>query len=103
MALDEKKAENIVLLDIHEVVQFTDFFIICSGSSNRMLQALADVVAENAKPLLGYHGRIEGDPDYGWVLVDLGDIIVHIFTDEQREYYNLEELWSTGKVIVRMQ
>lgn len=102
-ALEDKKGENILLLDIHEVASFADYFIICSGTSDRMLNALADVVHDTAKTKTDMRVRIEGKADHGWVVVDCGDIVVHLFSPSQREYYHLEELWERGKVILRLQ
>jgi ribosome-associated protein len=102
-ALEEKKGEDIVLLDIHEIASFADYFIVCSGTSNRMLNALADSVEEEARHATKLPIRVEGSADYGWVVVDCGDIIIHLFSPSQRDYYRLEELWSRGKVVVRLQ
>ena len=101
--LEDKKAENILLLDIHEIASFTDYFIICSGSSDRMLTALADAVSEAAHLLYQLPAPIEGRPEDGWMLVDLGDVIVHLFSADQRNYYRLEQLWDKGKVLLRVQ
>lgn len=102
-ALEAKKAENILLMDISEVTSFADYFIICSGTSDRMLNALADVVHDTAKTQTDLRVRMEGKSDYGWVVVDCGDIVVHVFSPSQRDYYRLEELWEHGKVILRLQ
>ncbi len=68
-----------------------------------MIESLADAVLENAKKEFQMIGKKEGYAQGGWVLVDLGDVIVHLFSPEQREYYRLEELWSAGKVLLRLQ
>ncbi len=68
-----------------------------------MLQALAQAVKDGLRKELRLKSRLEGDPDFGWVLIDVGDIIVHIFTPHERAYYDLEDLWSEGKVILQMQ
>jgi ribosome-associated protein len=102
-ALEEKKAENIVLLDIKELTAFTDYFILCTGTSNRMLNALADGVSEKTRLDHKRKGRIEGQADSGWIIVDYGDIVVHIFDSELRQYYKLEELWDEGKVLLTVQ
>ena len=68
-----------------------------------MLDSLADAVLENAKKTFQIFGKKEGNPATGWVLCDLGDVIVHLFSPEQRDYYRLEELWSEGKVLLRLQ
>lgn len=90
-------------MDIQDIATFTDYFILCSGSSERMIESLADAVLENAKKEYQMIGKKEGYAQGGWVLVDLGDVIVHLFSPEQREYYRLEELWSQGKILLRLQ
>ncbi len=90
-------------MDIQDVASFTDYFILCSGTSERMIESLADAVLENAKKEYQLSGKKEGYAQGGWVLVDFGDVIVHLFSEEQRDYYRLEELWSQGKVLLRLQ
>ena len=102
-SLEEKKAEDILLLDIHEIASFTDYFVICTGTSNRMLDSLAKGVLESTKKELGINGREEGQSQEGWLLVDFGDVVVHIFSPEQRDYYRLEQLWERGKTLLRLQ
>jgi ribosome-associated protein len=102
-ALEDKKGENILLLDIKELTTFTDYFIICTATSSRMLNALADGVVEKTRTNHKKKGRIEGSPEAGWMVVDYGDIVVHLFDDELRNYYKLEELWKDGKVLLRVQ
>ena len=68
-----------------------------------MLDSLADAVRESAKQKFGLNGRVEGVPAAGWLLVDLGDVVVHLFSPEQRDYYRLEELWGKGKILLRLQ
>ena len=101
--LEEKKGEDIILLDIQGIAIFADFFVICSGTSERMLQALAEAVDEQVSKQYGLRVRKEGNAGDGWVLVDLGDVILHLFSPERRNYYRLEELWSQGKVLVHLQ
>jgi ribosome-associated protein len=101
--LEDKKGESILLLDIHEIASFTDYFIICSGSSDRMLNSLANAVMETAKQQFDLLSKTEGQPSDGWLVVDLGDIIVHLFSPDQRDYYHLEQLWERGKVLVSLQ
>lgn len=103
ITLEDKKGENIVLMDIRDLAVFADYFVICSGTSDRMLQALADAVRESAHQAYGLSTRTEGNPQDGWLLVDLGDVIVHLFSPERRNYYRLEELWSHGKILLRLQ
>ena len=93
-----------MLMDIHEHAVFTDYFLICSGDNRRQLKTLAESVYQEAKEkAAALAWGVEGDPDTGWVLVDFGDVVVHIFAPEQRAYYDLEELWQDGHVVLRMQ
>ena len=101
--LEDKKGENILLLDIQEIASFTSYFILCTGTSDRMLDALADVVLENTHTQYKIKGRREGSSQGGWLVLDYGSIVVHIFSPDQREYYRLEELWSKGKVLLHLQ
>jgi ribosome-associated protein len=102
-ALEDKKGENILLIDIKEIASFTDYFVICTGTSGRMLDALAQSVQESIRDQHKQKGRIEGQPHDGWMVVDFGDVVVHLFSPDQRDYYKLEELWQEGKVLVRVQ
>lgn len=102
-ALEDKKAEDILLLDIRNVSTFADYFIISTGTSDRMLDALSDTVLRTAREDFQLHGKPEGHSAAGWLLVDFGDIVVHLFSPEQRDYYQLEELWEQGKVLLRLQ
>lgn len=101
--LEEKKGEDIVLLDISEISDFSDYFVICSGTSDRMLRALADSVIEQVRDTYGFKPRLEGQPQEGWLLADFGDVILHLFSPDRREYYRLEELWGRGKVLLHLQ
>jgi ribosome-associated protein len=102
-ALEDKKGEDIVLMDVHELADFADYFVVCSGTSDRMLQALADGVVEKVKKSYSVRARLEGKPQEGWLLIDLGDVIVHLFSPDRRSYYRLEELWGRAKVLLRLQ
>lgn len=90
-------------MDIKELTSFTDYFIICTATSNRMLNALADGVVEKTHVEYNKKGHIEGTPESGWIIVDYGDIVVHIFDADLRQYYKLEELWDEGKILLRLQ
>jgi len=102
-ALEEKKGEDIILLDLKGLATFTDFFVFCSGTSERMLQALADAAVEVVHQQYQLPARVEGLPQDGWILVDFGDVILHVFSPDRREYYRLEELWVQGKILVHLQ
>ena len=102
-AASDKKASDIMLLDIRDVTTFADYFVICSGNNPRQIQAIADTIDE----ALGKQGarllHREGIAETGWVLLDFGDIIVHVFGAKEREYYRLERLWSEAKTVVYLQ
>jgi ribosome-associated protein len=100
--LEEKKGENILLLDIREQAIFADYFVICSGTSERMLKALQEAVDEQISARFKRHARLEGRPQDGWVLADYGEVVVHIFSPDRRNYYRLEELWSKSKVLLHV-
>lgn len=98
-----KKAADIVLLDLSPLTTFADYFVICSGGSERQLDAIADGIieglrAEKTRPI----GR-EGTPASHWVLVDFGSVVVHVFTPPERDFYQLEKHWSAAKTVVRVQ
>lgn len=101
--LESKKAEKLVLLDIHSISSIADYFIICNGTSDRMLQALAEGIREFAKSEYGMIVSIEGESRDGWLVVDLRDIVIHLFSPDQREYYKLEQLWERGKQLLHLQ
>ena len=101
-ALEEHKGEKIVLLDIHNLAPFADYFVICSGGNDRLLDALARAVLDEGRGTKIY-GRVEGTARSGWVLVDFGDVVVHLFTPELRDYYRLEDLWADGKTLLHVQ
>ena len=100
---EDKKAADIVLLELAPLTTLADYFVICSGGSERQLDAIADgIIAplrdEKVRPI----GR-EGTPASHWVLLDYGSVIVHIFTPPERDYYGLEKHWSEAKTILRVQ
>ncbi|HXF70156.1 MAG TPA: ribosome silencing factor [Thermoflexus sp.] len=103
-AILDKKGMDVVLMDIRTRATFADYFIICTGTSERQLKAIMEGIAEATAR--GYRvdpARVEGDPASGWVLMDYGDIIVHIFSPSQRRYYSLESLWRGAPILVRAQ
>jgi len=102
-AIIDKKGSDILLLDIRGHSIITDFFVLCNGDSIRQLKALTSGVTQQVKEHANeYPMGVEGVPESGWMLVDFGDVIVHIFAPEKRRYYNLEELWGDGHVVVRV-
>lgn len=101
--LEDRKGEDILLLDIHEVSDFADYFVIATGTSDRMLRSLADAVSDKLREKYHVKPRNEGQPHDGWLLSDYGDVVLHLFSPDRRDYYRLEELWGQGKVLLRMQ
>ena len=101
--LEEKKAENILLLDIQGVSEFTDYFVIANGTSDRMLDSLSKATSEMLKAEHGIITHAEGHAKDGWILIDAGTVIIHLFSPDQRDYYRLEELWAQGKTLLRVQ
>jgi ribosome-associated protein len=94
----EKKATDIVVLDLREIASFTEFFIIASGSNQRQVQAICDEITEQLKAQLSSRPvRVEGYASAEWVLLDYGDFIVHVFNKESREFYDLERLWRDSR------
>lgn len=100
----DKKGENIVLMDLRDITVIADFFIIASAGSERQLNAISEHIRDEVKlknqqlPL-----RVEGRGDSGWVLMDYGDVVVHLFAPELRDYYDLEGLWADANVLVKVQ
>ena len=92
-AASEKKAVDMIVLDLREVASFTDYFLITSGTNVRQVQAIADAVVEELKKLGTRALRIEGYNTAEWVLVDYGDFILHVFEEKARRFYDLERLW----------
>ena len=91
--LTDDKAENIVTIDLNGKSSFGDYMIVCSGRSTRQVAALSDKVIQRVKSDFGIICRVEGKEAADWVLIDTGDIIVHIFRPEVREFYQLEKMW----------
>lgn len=98
-ALDEKKGRDIKVIDIHEVTVLADYFVIASAANANQVQAMMDSVEEQ----LGRAGfspkQVEGSSNSNWVLMDYGDVIVHIFDEENRLFYDLERIWRDGKIL----
>lgn len=100
----DKKGSNIILLDIRDQATFADYFLICSGDNTRQIDALAQEIAIKAKKQVERTTvGVEGSATSGWILIDLGDLVVHVFSQEQRVYYQLEDIWDRAHVVLRMQ
>lgn len=102
-ALEDKKGEDILLLDLRELAPLTDYFVIASGTSERNLKALQDALVDEIRPQVTHKPRLEGRPGEGWLLADFGGVIVHLFSYDQRDYYRLEDLWAGAKVVLHLQ
>lgn len=98
-ALEDKKAEDIVVLKVSDITILADYFIIANGSNSSQVQALVDNVEEKLTKAGVEPKRIEGVGNTNWILMDYGDIIVHIFSKEDRLFYDLERIWRDGKKI----
>lgn len=93
-AADSKKAKDVVILDIHDLSVIADYFVICSARSRTQVQAIADAVREKLEER-GLHCKgVEGKEDAKWILVDFGDLVAHVFMEEDREFFGLERLWG---------
>ena len=102
--IEDKKGENIVLLDIREHTVIADYFVICSGASERQLKTIIRSIQDDIKQETGiYASHVEGEADSGWVLIDYSDVIVHAFAAEKRAFYDLEGLWEDAPVLLKMQ
>lgn len=91
---DDMKAENIQTLDVKAKTSIADFFVVCSGNSDRHVAAIADHVSEKMAQLKSKPLRVEGGQS-GWILQDYGDVVLHVMREEQRQFYDLEALWQS--------
>lgn len=96
-AASNKKAIDLVVLDLREIASFTDFFIIASGANERQVRAIAEGIVETLKKAGTPAARVEGHKTAEWILLDYGDFLVHVFEDKARKFYDLERLWRESK------
>ena len=94
-----KQADAVVILDVRELITITDYFVICSGSSDRQVKSVADDVVKGLKEAGARPIRIEGETGARWILVDYVDFVIHVFHEEEREFYRLENLWQDAPVL----
>lgn len=98
-AADSKRAEDIVALDVQGISLLADYFVIMQANSERQVKAIADIVEEKVEAA-GFEVRnVEGKDGANWILLDLGDVVVHVFKTETRQFYNLEKLWSDAPLV----
>lgn len=95
-SLENDKAEDIVHVDLHGRSSIGDFMVICSGRSSRQVAAISEKLVERIKAETGRNSKVEGKDTGDWVLIDTGDVIVHVFRPEVREFYQLEKMWVQG-------
>ncbi len=98
-AADAKQAKEIRVLDLRPVTTFADFFVICSGTNTRQIQAISDEIQQTLKKLGEMPTNVEGYTNGDWVLMDYGDYLIHIFSEKARAYYDLERLWRDAKQV----
>lgn len=96
-SLEEDKAEDIVQIDLHGKTAIGDYMIVCSGRSTRQVVSISEKLSDRMKQELGRASKLEGKGSGDWVLVDTGDIIVHVFRPEVREFYQIEKMWMDGE------
>jgi len=101
--LSDMKGVDTLLLDMHDVSLLADYFIISTGEVERHIQAMADEVTGALKTVGASPFHTEGDAGSGWVLLDYGDVVVHLMSPKMRAYYRLEEFWKDARVVVRLQ
>jgi ribosome-associated protein len=101
-AASDKKAEDILVLNIAELSSIADLFVICSARGERQAQGIADGIIEKAKAAGQQPFGIEGYDGGRWILIDLSDVVVHVFVPEERELYRLERLWGDAPVVLRI-
>ena len=98
-ACEDKKAYAVTVLDISEISTIADYFVICSGRSKPHVQAIVDNIREKLEEREAKIKRVEGFREASWVLIDCGDVVVHVFQETERQFYNLERLWGDAKVV----
>ena len=102
--MDDRQASNIVMLDLRPVSLITDYFVIGTGESTRQINAILEAVVQTVKDRSGTRPLAkEGTAESGWAVLDYGGVVVHVFGPEERDYYDLEELWHEANLVVRIQ
>jgi len=102
-AAGDRQAGDIVLLDTRKVCSFADYFVICTGESERQIKAICEEVEHSLKKEGAHPIHHEGTAESGWLLLDYGDVIVHIFSTSEREFYQLDRLWEQADLVLQIQ
>lgn len=100
---EDKQANEIVLLDIRTQSTIADYFVICSADNERQIKAIVEHIDAKVHHEFGIDPRTEGSPETGWIVLDYGDIVAHVFSPSQRDYYRLERLWSKVPPVIVVQ
>lgn len=100
---EDKQAHDIVMLDLRGLTTIADYFVVCTAESERQIRAVVNALDEELVKGTTRKRRIEGSPETGWVLLDFSDVIIHVFSPEQREFYRLERLWKQAQPVVVVQ
>jgi ribosome-associated protein len=101
--ISDTPARDTIVLDIHQLSPFTDYFVITAGANERQLRAINRTIAERMAEAGVRPQRVEGGPASGWIVLDFGDVLVHIFSEELREFYRLEDLWAEAPTLLAIQ
>ena len=101
--ISDTPARDTIVLDIHQLSPFTDYFVITAGANERQLRAINRTIAERMAEAGVRPQRVEGAPSSGWIVLDFGDVLVHIFSEELREFYRLEDLWAEAPTLLAIQ
>lgn len=100
---EDKQANDIIMLDLRGLTPIADYFVLCTAESERQIRAVVTAIDEELVKSGARNPKIEGSAETGWVLLDFSDIIVHVFSPEQREFYRLERLWKQAQPVVVVQ
>lgn len=101
VAAGDKKAKRVTILDLRPLSSVTDYFVVCSAGSAIQTRAIADHITEELGRRAVHVDHVEGYQNGRWILLDYGDVVVHVFHDEDRDFYNLERLWGDAEMVVR--
>lgn len=100
---EDKQAHDIVMLDLRGLTTIADYFVVCTAESERQLRAVATTLDDELVKSGAENPRVEGSAETGWVLLDFSDVIIHVFSPEQREFYRIERLWKQAQPVVVVQ